>query len=88
MFDWQRDVLPVLRATYDLMEQRNTDMLDGDELAPLITADRTKGDLYNMFRLLDKSDYARVRFAGGMTVAFIQPTEKGLQGDARLARTR
>jgi hypothetical protein len=80
MFDWERDVLPVLRTTYDLMDERQTDMLDGDELVPLlVTDDRTKGNVYNLFRLIDNAGYADVRFAGGMTVALVRPTEKGLQ---------
>ena len=80
VFDWQREVLPVLRATYDLMDERRTDALDGDELLPvLITENRTKGDLYGIFRQIHGAGYAHVHFAGGMNVAFVQPTEKGLQ---------
>jgi hypothetical protein len=79
MFDWERDVLPVLRAAYDLMEERRTDMLDGDELAALVTPERTKGDLYSLFQLIDATGYADVRFGGAMSIAFVQPAEKGLQ---------
>jgi hypothetical protein len=79
MLDFQRDVLPVLRKTYDLMDEHRTDMLDGDELAPLLGPDRTKIDLYNLFRRLHEAEYVKVRFAGGMNIAFVSPTEKGLQ---------
>ena len=61
------------------MERRNTDTLETDDLAPLVTAERTDTDVYNLFRLLDRTGYARVSLAGGMTVAFVQATEKGLQ---------
>ena len=79
MLDWQRSVVPVLRATYDLMDEGRTDMLDGDELASLITADRTEAELYNVFQLINRTGYADVQFAGAMTIAFVAPTEKGLQ---------
>ncbi len=79
MLDWERDVLPVLRWTYDAMDEHGTTMLDGDELAPLITETRTKSELYEVFRLIKHGGYAQVDFAGGMSVGFVQPTEKGLQ---------
>jgi hypothetical protein len=80
MLDWQRSVLPVLHATYDLMDEGRTDMLDGDALlASLVTGDRTKADLYDVFQLINRTGYADVQFASAMSIAFVSPTEKGLQ---------
>jgi hypothetical protein len=79
VLDFQRDVLPVLRLTYDLMDAQQDDFLDGDELAALVTEDRDEAAVYRIFKLLNRTGYADVQFAGAMTVAFVQPTEKGLQ---------
>jgi len=46
VFDWQRDVLPVIRATYALMEERGEDVLDWEDLGPRLTRERTEGELY------------------------------------------
>jgi hypothetical protein len=80
VLDWQRDVLPVLRATYDLMDEHQDDFLQGDDLmARLVTEDRDPDALYRIFTQIKRGGYADVEFAGAMTVAFVQPTEKGLQ---------
>jgi hypothetical protein len=45
-------VLPVLRATYDLMEELQSDALDGDVLLPRLSEDgHDESTLYNIFRL-------------------------------------
>lgn len=79
MFNWQGDVLPVLQATYGLMEERGDDFLDWEDLGPRLTRDRSERELYNIFQQIKRGGYADVHFAGGMSIAFVQPTEKGLQ---------
>jgi hypothetical protein len=79
VFDWQRDVLPVIRATYALMEERGDDFLDWEDLGPHLTRERSESELYNIFQQIKRGGYADVHFAGGMAIAFVQPTEKGLQ---------
>ena len=80
MLNWQRDILPVLRAIYDLMDELQEDALDGDELmSRLVTGDRDENVLYGVLKQINRGGYADVQFAGAMTVAFVQPTEKGLQ---------
>ena len=79
MFDWQRDVLPVLRTTYALMDERGQDVLDWEDLGPQLVGERSENELYNIFQAIKRGGYADVHFAGGMSIAMIQPTEKGLQ---------
>jgi hypothetical protein len=81
MFESDRDVLPVLRATYDLMEEQRTDTLDGKEdLVPRLSEQgHEKATLYEIFRQIHNGGYADVSFAGGMTIGLVQPTEKGFQ---------
>jgi hypothetical protein len=80
MLDWERDILPVLRATYDLMDEEQDDAIETEVLnARLVTEERDEGALYRIFTQIGRTGYADVQFAGGMTVAFVQPTEKGLQ---------
>jgi hypothetical protein len=79
VFDWQRDVLPVIRATYALMEERGDDVLEWEDLGPRLGAERTEGELYNIFQQIKRAGYADVYFAGGMTIAMVRPTENGLQ---------
>jgi hypothetical protein len=65
MLDWQRDELPVLRATDDLMEELEDDAPDGDELlARLVTEDRDRKALYTIFTQIDRTGYADVDFGG------------------------
>jgi len=77
VFDWQHDVLPVTRVTYALMEERGEDLLDWEDLGPRLTHERTEGELYNIFQQIKRGGYADVQFAGGMTIALVQPTERG-----------
>lgn len=78
MADWEREVLPVLRTTYNLMEEQKVASIDGDELMFLITEERTQADVLNMFLLLDRAGYVDIDLRSGF-MAFVHATEKGLQ---------
>jgi hypothetical protein len=83
MLDWQRDILPVLRATYDLMDELRDDALDGDVLVErFATDDRDEKALYDIFWQIKRGGYAEVRFAGGMTIGLVQPTERACSSPA------
>lgn len=79
MLDWQSDVLAVIRATYALIEERGEDYLDWEDLGPRLTQERSEDELYRIFQLIKRAGYADVQLAGGMSIALVQPTEKGLQ---------
>ena len=88
MLDWQRSVVPVLRATYDLMDEGRTDMLDGDELASLITADKDGSRALQRLSV-DQPDGLRGRPVRGRHDHSFRGTHgEGLTDDARLARAR
>jgi hypothetical protein len=79
VLDWQRDILPWLRATYALMDERGEDVLDWEDLGPRLMSERTDGELYKIFQVIKRAEYADVYFADRMSIAMVQPTEKGLQ---------
>ena len=75
MLDWQRTALPVLKATYDRMDELGETMLDGDEIVPrLVTPDRDRDALLQIFMLINRTGHADVQFVSG-GVAFIVPTD-------------
>jgi hypothetical protein len=56
MLDWQRDILPVLRATYDFMDEQQSDFLDGSELIPHLVAQGHDDDaLYRIFTQVNEA---------------------------------
>lgn len=81
MLDWQKDVLPVLAATYELIDESEDGYVDGEDVAAKLGRDADDTAFRSVFQQLDQADYVDVQvWAGGMAPpAMIGATEKGLR---------
>lgn len=79
MLRWN-EVQPVLEATYELIETRGNNPVDGTEVAEKLGLDSGDLRLVGVFRALRDAEYVTAYFsAGPMPPRLIQATEKGLQ---------
>jgi hypothetical protein len=76
-----REMEPIVLTVYRLLDQAGRRAIDGDDVyaAVGIDPDQDEARLYDKLGVLDDNDWMRVRRGGGMTVSYIEPTEKGLQ---------
>lgn len=80
MLDWQRDVLPVLDATYRMLEEQGPyAQLDGKEVAHALGRDEEDMALRHVFEQLGHAGYIKPTWAGVTLPIMIEPTERGLQ---------
>jgi hypothetical protein len=81
MLDFDTEHMPVLVATYDLLDETVGGTVEGDDIAARLGREPDDSLLYDVFRRLDGTGYINVlAWGGGMALpSLIEPTEKGLQ---------